>query len=351
MIRWKKDWGNREEGKETQLFTPTELKKGLQAYRLQLKFVRDFSTEENKALSAKKGFIYTPAPERWIYSENYTDGKKVSRMPGNIFQDGFGYEIREQIKKSVCAYYEKRETSGELESGFIQTCMLMRQIRTEMGQTTGMCAEDNLQIAGQVYEMYAKENQRMARRANYAKGCAVNGKWKGKEKNWCYYDAVYYYICEETGTIIYEATSRIARNWEIPMPDIEAVEKTSKIDLRKGNGFNRSWNALYPNQISRVYMRDESRMPPPDFKLFYKEYNPYTRKGILIAGGEGSIKKADVPFIYFLGNPREQIYNASDLLRFLPEETADFAAYNEYLENFSIFSRSYICEDWQEMSI
>lgn len=329
MIRWKQDWADLED-----LQT-------LQIERMPLQ------KTELYMLPGYYGMIYTPTIDTWIYSENYTDGKVVSKMPRNIFQDGFGYEVKEQIKKSIKAYYENQIDREKLRNSFLETCMFMRQCRNEMGQTTGVDQADNMQIVGQVYEMYAKENQRAARRTNYAKGCAMNGKYtvkdSEKQKDWCYYNAVYYYICEDVCVVIHEATQIISEKWEIPSPDIEAIEKTSKIDLRGGQGFNGSWNSLYPNQISRVYMRDETRMPPEEFKFFYKEYNPVTGKGILtVWAGEKSLSM-DVPFNSFMDNPRGQIYDAGELVQFKRTDTEDCRRYNQYLGNFSIFSRRYDC--------
>lgn len=349
MIRWKKDWVNRDDGMEPQLFCPMDVYEKLQSYQLQMQFSVDSKIQEiPEQLSGYDGLIYTPAPDRWIYSENYTDGKVLSRMPENIFQDGFGYEVKGQIKQFIKAYYEQQTTAKELRESFLQTCILMRQYRNEVGQTTGQSIADNMQIVGQVYEMYAKENQRAARRANYAKGCAINGKFaikdKRKQKDWCYYYALYYYICEDVGVIIQEAMQVITEKWEIPLPDIEAIEQLSKIDLRGGRGFNCSWNSLYPNQISRVYMRDEMRMPPEKFQFFYKEFNPGTGKGILVIGFDDKIRLVDVPFNSFLGNPRGQIYNAGELVKLSGEDTEEYALYNQCLENFSIFTRRYAHE-------
>lgn len=343
MIRWKKDWEDCEEGKEPKFFCPPGISEKLRMYQIQMQFSRFSGIGRTDEIPGYEGLVYTPQPERWIYSENYTDGKCVSGMPENIFSDGFGCEIRERIKENVSSHYSEKLTGKQLLEQITDTCMLMRKIRNDMGQTSGLSVEDNIQILSQIYEMYEKENQRAAGRANYAKGCAVNGKFKGKAKGyeWCYYDTAYYYICEETGEIIYEAVSRMAEKWEISVEEIETAEKISKIDLQKGRGFNQSWNLLYPSQISRVYMKDEKKRPPEKFSFFYKEYNPETGKGILLVEGDKVLKRTDVPYDCFLGNPWEQIYNAADLVTFNGSETGLSRDYNEYLNNFSIFSRRY----------
>lgn len=350
MIRWKKNWENREEGKEPMSFCPQDLCRKLDQYRIQMQISALYKEKHLKVgeIPGYEGLVYTPAPARWIYSENYTDGRVTASMPENVFQDGFGYEVKSRIKEQVRAYYQGQATGMDLREGFIQTCTRMRQYRNEIGQTDGQNPEHNLQIVSQVYEMYAKENQRAARKANYAKGCAINGKFKTKDKrkqkDWCYYYSMYYYVCEEAGAVFLDTAQFVSEKWEISVPDIEEIEKLSKIDLRGGLGFNRSWNALYPNQISRVYMRDELGKPPENFQFFYKEYNPATEKGILVAGAGNNLKMADVPFNSFLENPREQIYNAGELIQFQSRDTDEWENYNRFLSEFSIFTRSYAFE-------
>lgn len=62
-----------------------------------------------------------------------------------------------------------------------------------------MCVLGFLFVISQVYEIFAKENARAARRANYDEGAEINKSYGCRNYDWVYYNADYYY---QSGSIL-----------------------------------------------------------------------------------------------------------------------------------------------------
>ena len=79
------------------------------------------------------------------------------------------------------------------------------------GISSGDAEIDNKQIVSQIYEIFAKENTRAARRANYDEGAAINADYGYRNYDWVYYNADYYYQCAET-------KEKLGGQWQTTLP-------------------------------------------------------------------------------------------------------------------------------------
>lgn len=278
-----------------------------------------------------------------LTSENYNDIMQVKGMPGSIFGDKFGYEMQKEIANYMKSYYDGETGKEDIENYFYECCTSMRVYLAQTRQTTGTNEKDTTQILSQIYEMFAKENQRMANYANYQEGLKVNGEYDGDKQvvDWCYYNADYYYQCEETHQFLKDIAQKMAEQWSIPAIDTEDVEKKSKLTLDGNFDFNSGWNHHFRRQHSRSSMEDESLAPPKGFKMYYKENHNSSGLGMLAIWAGENKKEINVPFHIVPGSLRGQIYNVSDLIKFSKNETTYWEEYNTFCKNLDIFTRSY----------
>lgn len=275
-----------------------------------------------------------------IPSENYNNiNKQVTGLPASVFSDQFGYEMQKSIYNCMTDYYAGKISQSDVEDYFEECCTSMRIYRTQMRQTTGTDEEDNQQIVGQMYEIFAKKNAIAAQNANYNEGLAMNETYGGRSDDWAYYNSDYYYQCEETKEILQKAAQDMTDKWEIPAIDTEEIEKNSIYTIDGGFDFNSMWNVTYRNQAGIASMENESLVPPKNFKFLYKQ-NSFD--GILSASlndRQGNIK---IPFsISKTGSLKGQIFNMNDLLDDDFKTEDDYKEYSLFLSNFTVFTRQY----------
>ena len=283
---------------------------------------------------------------RVLSSENYNDILKVTKMPKSIFGDAFGYQMQKDIADCMRQYYAGKISDDDVKNFFKECCSSMRVYHSQLRHTTGMNEEDNMQIVSEIYEMFAKENQRAARNANYEEGLEINRQYGAdkRQDDWCYYSADYYYQCESTHDFLRGAAADMAAEWELPAIDTDEIERNSKYTLDGGFDFNSGWNFTYRNQVGRSSMADESSVPPKDFKFFYKEgMYPDTSidKGLLRVWIGNKEYTRKVPFEISRTGLKGQIFNAGDLLKNALSNAESYREYGKFLSNFSIFTRWY----------
>ena len=166
--------------------------------------------------------------------ENYSDFRVIKGMPKSVFGDQFGYDMQKDIGKCMYDYYAGRISRDEVQVFFQRCCSDMRSYRTKQRQTTGTDQADNQKIAVQIYEVFAKENQRAACRANYAEGKALNGTYGGMQNDWAYYNADYYYMCVDGNQMLRGMLDEIVDKWELPPIDPDEIEANSGFILDGG---------------------------------------------------------------------------------------------------------------------
>lgn len=275
-----------------------------------------------------------------IPSENYNNiNKQVTGLPASVFSDQFGYDMQKSIYNCMTDYYAGKISQSDVGNYFEECCTSMRIYRTQMRQTTGIDEEDNKQIVGQIYEIFAKNNAIAAQNANYNEGAAVNETYGGRSDDWTYYNSDYYYQCEETKEILQKAAKDMTDKWEISAIDTEEIEKNSVYTIDGGFDFNSMWNISYRNQVGRASMEDESLVPPENFKFFYKQ-NSFN--GTLWVSWNNRQENVDIPFsISKTGSMKGQIFNVNDLLNDNFKAEDEYKNYRQFLSSFSVFTRQY----------
>ena len=276
-----------------------------------------------------------------IMCECYPNYQVVKGMPpGGVFADQYGYDMQNDIYYCMTDYYAGKISESDVKDYLEECCVSMRIYRTQKCQTSGHNVEDNQQIVGQVYEIFAKMNAIAARNANYEEGLAENQAYGGRSDDWVYYNSDYYYQCEETKDFLRQAALYVTDQWEIPAIDAEEIEKNTGYTLDGGLDFNSGWNWMYRNQTGRGSMEDESVEPPKDFKLFYKEDSSAAEKGYLWVSLNGDRRDIDVSFsVSHSGSLKGQIYHVYDLMddTFKAEHKED----SRFLSGLTVFMRWY----------
>ena len=278
----------------------------------------------------------------------YSDSSILRGMPKSVFGDRFGWDMQDDISDCMRKFYEGKISEEEVEEYFRLCCTSMRIYRTQQHQTSGKNEEDNRQIVSEIYDIFAKENMRAARNANYYEGEKINASYGGWSDDWVYYNADYYYKCEETRDKLRQIAEKVAAKWEVSSFDALEVEKNSKYTMDGGLDFNSGWNFDFRNQIGRGSIAKESVVPPKGFKMFYKESVPHAVKGegvdsigaLEVSIGNSNYKRK-FEFRTLRTGLEGQIYSIDELIKGYLSEKDNKPDFIEFLSNFSVFTRWY----------
>lgn len=278
----------------------------------------------------------------------YSESSVIKGMPKSTFGDRFGWDMQNDIYNCMKKFYEGEMDQDELKDYFESCCASMRLYRIQQSQTSGKNAEDNKKILDELYDVFAKQNMRAARNANYNEGVKINSSYGGRSDDWAYYNADYYYKCEETREKLAEIAENMAAKWEISSFDAKEVEKNSRYTADGGLDFNSGWNFSFRNQRGISSLAKESVVPPKGFKMFFKESVPNITKGegiesigALELSSEKNDYKCKVVFELLYKGFGRQMYTADELMEeYLSKEDAH-AGFIEFLNNFSVFTGGY----------
>ena len=279
-----------------------------------------------------------------LLCECYPNYQVIKGMPASVFGDKFGYDMQDEIGKCMSDFYAGKISRSDVEYFFAKCCTDMRIYRTKQRQTSGTDADDLRQIVSQVYEVFAKENQRAACRANYNEGRALNDTYGGLKEDWVYYNSDYYHKCADGNEMLRNTLNNMVDKWEIEPVDPDEVERNSCLTLDGGFDFNSGWNFEFRNQTGRGSIADESVEPPRDFVFFYKEKfsadMAYSEdKGYLYARFGSREHITEISFSLLKnGSFKGQIYTLCDLLL---NKAGVGSEYSRFLSNITVFTRQY----------
>lgn len=279
--------------------------------------------------------------------ENYSDFRVIKGMPKSVFGDQFGYDMQKDIGACMTDFYAGRISGDEVQDFFNKCCSSMRSYRTQERQTTGTDQADNRKIVGQVYEVFAKENQRAACRANYAEGEALDGTYGGVQNGWAYYNADYYYKCVDGNQMLRGMLNEIVNNWELPSIDPDEIEANSTFTLDGGFDFNSGWNFQFRNQAGRASMADESVEPPKDFRFFFKGNYDVDKgysgdTGYVSVSFDGKEYSGNVSFLVAKdGGTKGEIYSLCEILYGSDGKSGSGKDDSRFLSNITVFTSWY----------
>ncbi len=278
-----------------------------------------------------------------ITSENYADYRKPTGvMPKHCYGTDYGHKQNEKIQQNLKDYYlAQTVTKEELKDFFKDCCKDMRVILAQERKTTGLDADNNRQIILDTYEMFRMANSVMANL-----GCGEEGKklarengWKdGQDIDWVYYSADFYYESEELRDLFKGAAQEIAEEWECGKAD--TTEWDRDVLANYSSSFNEVWKNGSEYGARICSMLDVSKEPPKGFCLFFREFmGEKEHEGIVQAGVEGGIdiKKKVIFDVFGKYDQHPQFYHLKELL----SNVGNGSAFEEYLDNFDIYTRYY----------
>ncbi len=279
------------------------------------------------------------AEQAWSVCDCYTNYQITTPMPKYLFGDSFGYDMQKDIGKHMSDYYAGRMSNDELEQYFNACCTEMRKYQAQCHRSSGNVDEDNRKIISQVYEIFAKENARAARRANYDEGAKINESYGYRNYDWVYYNAEYYYQCADVKESLGTMANEIAHKWNIGFIDTDEIEKNSDLTLDGGFDFNSGWNFTYRNQAGRASIADEAVEPPRDLKFFYKEDVDNVSKIEMWINGRRYGK--DIPFYITPDSLKGQLFQADDIMEEYEEQIGNVKGYSNFMNQLSLFTGWY----------
>ncbi len=278
----------------------------------------------------------------------YSDIGTVKGKKNGTFDYHFIWDMQKDISDHMKDFYAGKASEKDLEKYFGIYCSYMRIYRMQQYQTSEKSEDDNKQIISDIYDIFAKENMRAARNANYFEGEKVNLSYGRGGDDWVYYNADYYYKCEETREKLRKIAENMASKWEVSSFDAQEAERNSKYTLDGGLDFNSGWNFCFRNQTGRSSLAKESVVPPEGFKMFFKE-NAYPKekgKGIdsigtlEISAGKNKYKR-EVIFRKLRTGLEGEIFDAGILMKDYLLKEDGYVELLKFLSEFSVFTRGY----------
>jgi polyhydroxyalkanoate synthesis regulator phasin len=275
-----------------------------------------------------------------LTSECYSNYQIKTDMPKSVFGDSYGYKMQKDIANHMLDYYAGKLSDDDLREYFNDCCTDMRIYRAGQHQTTGNIDDDSTQIVSEIYEIFAKENARAARNANYNEGQNVNKEYGGRNSDWAYYNADYYYQCENTNELLGTIANEVAEKWGIEPIDTKEIEANSCLTVDGGFDFNSGWNFIYRNQRGRANMEDESVAPPKDLKFFYKEMgtDDGSSKAIINMWIVNNRYSKEVSFTIIPDTLKGQIFDADKLMEDSYKQLDNAKEYKNFMSQISIFT-------------
>lgn len=279
-----------------------------------------------------------------ITSENYWDFRKPTQpMPKHCYGTDYGHQQHNKIKEKLEDHYLNRAGSREeLKNYFKDCCKDMRVTLAQDRKTTGMDAEHNRQIILDTYEIFRQVNSVMANLGCNREGKKLaqeNGWQEGKNEDWVYYNADYYYEWEALMDVFREAAGEMAEEWKCG--EINTSERDIDHHLSYSSSFNQVWKNGSENGARICSMIDISEKPPEGFYLFFRDCDKDNAHVGLLEAGIGETPKIREEIIFDVYGIYDQHPQFHHLSEFLKKTNHADSAFQRYLSNFDVYTRYY----------
>lgn len=239
---------------------------------------------------------YTYESATIFVSENYNNIMKITGLPKTVFCDKFGWDMQEDICNYLKEFHKGNVSKEDVENYFYKCCREMLSYRVDMHQTTGKNEADKVKIISDVFEVFAKQNMVAARYENYKEGQNIHTENGGDMENddWSYYNADYYYQCEEMREKLCDITQKLADMWNLPRIDTRKILEESKLTLDGGFDFNSGWNVqfMHSRSVGISYIEGVGIAPPRGMKLSYFKSCVKAKVVEITSHSEGSSRQA-----------------------------------------------------------
>lgn len=193
--------------------------------------------------------------ETYEVMQDYYDGKVSREEVKDIFREYFYHYMGTTAKDAEQAKAGAKDTENVCRSGAV--------LRT--GDGTALATR---YLAG-LYEHFSRANTRNACAQNRKEGSALMERNGMSPNGSIYYNADWYYACEEMQELFRDTADELADEYGVEHVDYQYVEKNTRFTLDGGITYNGVWNAVawqsgYQGAV-RGGMTDENMAPPEGF--------------------------------------------------------------------------------------
>lgn len=169
----------------------------------------------------------------------------------------------------------------------VDTPYIVNDIADDCGYTTGTerkeCGAEEAKAGGSysylkqfatsrlagLYELFSRANTRLARNQNYLEGKELMENNGMNPSGSCYYNADWYYACEEMQELFRETANELADEYGAEHVDFKYVEENTRFTLDGGITYNGVWEAskwqINADGIFTGSFIDRNMAPPKGF--------------------------------------------------------------------------------------
>ena len=228
-------------------------------------------------------------------ADNYEEVRSMLKTQGSSKIISCGNQMFYETYNVMEDYYSGKLSRDEVKDIFKEyfyhymgTSLAARQESGAEGVQPGNCYLKQFatsRLAG-LYEYFSRANTRNACAQNRKEGNALMESNGMSQNGICYYNADWYYACEEMQELFRQTADELADEYGIERVDFQYVEKNTRFTLDGGITYNGVWDAFKQQTswegsawVQRQFL-DENMAPPRGF-VYFSTRNSWDGKGDL----------------------------------------------------------------------
>lgn len=295
--------------------------------------------------ASASGESVTPSDSAWA----------TRPMPANCYayneNDDSNQKILESMTQTLNDYYAGKVTIDDVTTSFKNAFQAMKNFMVGNHYTSDNDVENNQQILLDTYNVFRQYAVSTASTACQNEGKQIAQQY-GTEGNpdWVYYNSDYYYESEDVKSAVKDCAAGLAKELGLGNVDLP-TEFNDPLRAELYNSFNTNWNWGSTKNVGVSTMLDTDKIPPKDFKFFFKEQK-YTQKqisntasdinsdaGVLLVSSGNWQQEVEVPFSYDFD--KNGHFNVASLIQALSSSCQNSDEINSYLNNFDVYLKAY----------
>lgn len=276
-------------------------------------------------------------------------------MPSNCYgyneYDDTNQTILNGMTRTLNDYYSGKATVDDVTSSFKNAFQAMQNHMIGDHYTTQNDVESNKQILLDTYNVFRQYAVSTASTACQNEGQKI-AKQYGMEGNpdWVYYNSDYYNKSEAAKSAVKDCAADLAKKLGLGNVDFP-TKFDDPLRAELYDNFNTNWNWSSTKNVGISSMLNPDKIPPKDFKLFFKE-NKYSDEQAAKAGpginrdagalwvSSGKWKQeTEVPFSY--NYDKNGHFNAASLIQASGVSCTNSEEINSFLKNFDVYLKAY----------